>query len=81
MEIDRYKATTAIEDVYVFLGLSKAEIIFYDSPYAVAKDKQLLVIIDENQIYGEEFTDRFFSIGMNLSDNSLVRVSSNLDFS
>lgn len=83
--IDRYKAKAAIEDAYALLGLSKPEILFYDSPYAVAKDKILLINIDENQIYGEEFTVKLLDFGNNYNKivsqlNDLVKKRLRDDF-
>ncbi|MBD1831252.1 hypothetical protein H6F61_00825 [Cyanobacteria bacterium FACHB-472] len=49
--IDREKAAEAVKNAYALIGLFEPEILFYDSPYAVGSDKELL--IDENRIYGQ----------------------------
>lgn len=48
--IDRQKAAEAVKAAYTLINLPEPEILFYDSPYAVGSDRNLL--IDEDRIYG-----------------------------
>ncbi|MEP0793021.1 hypothetical protein NDI44_00495 [Trichocoleus sp. DQ-A3] len=71
--IDREKAAKAVKAVYILIELSEQEILFYDSPYAVGSDKQL--VIDKNRIYGELYeTRRIFN--QDFSDYLLSAIKS-----
>ncbi|MBD1890873.1 DUF6745 domain-containing protein [Coleofasciculus sp. FACHB-SPT9] len=71
--IDREKAAKAVKAVYILIELSEPEILFYDSPYAVGSDKQL--VIDKNRIYGELYeTRRIFN--QDFSDYLLSAIKS-----
>jgi len=85
--IDRQKATEAVKKAYALIGLSEPEILFYDSPYGLGSDRQL--VIHEDRIYGnlykpkrifkEDFTSHLLSSLTTWADKILSQLRSKLE--
>ena len=85
--IDRQKATEAVKKAYALIGLSEPEILFYDSPYGLGSDRQL--VIHEDRIYGnlykpkrifkEDFTSHLLSSLTTWDDKILSQLRSKIE--